>query len=171
MTFRFGDREETYEAGDAYYVPPGHTPVHHAGAELVEFSPTEGLQGDDRRGDAEPRGRRHRGRGWCGMTTQPRELHGLELVGLDRGVVTLSPSDLDDLGASGGRMLVEGDDGWEDAVLLWNGMVARKPALVVQPTSAAEVAAAVAFARDHGLLLGVKGEATTSPAPRSRRAG
>ncbi len=54
-------------------------------------------------------------------------------------------------------MLVEGDDGWEDAVLLWNGMVARKPALVVQPTSAAEVAAAVAFARDHGLLLGVKG--------------
>jgi pimeloyl-ACP methyl ester carboxylesterase len=29
------------EAGDAYYVPPGHTPVHHAGAEIVEFSPTE----------------------------------------------------------------------------------------------------------------------------------
>ena len=43
VTFRFGDREETYEAGDAYYVPPGHTPVHHAGAELVEFSPTEPL--------------------------------------------------------------------------------------------------------------------------------
>jgi len=39
--FRFPDREETYEAGDAYYVPPGHTPVHHAGAEIVEFSPTE----------------------------------------------------------------------------------------------------------------------------------
>jgi hypothetical protein len=39
--FRFADREETYEAGDAYYVPPGHTPVHYAGAELVEFSPTE----------------------------------------------------------------------------------------------------------------------------------
>jgi hypothetical protein len=43
MTFRFADREETYEAGDAYYVPPGHTPVHHAGAEIVEFSPTDGL--------------------------------------------------------------------------------------------------------------------------------
>jgi len=39
--FRFPDREDTYEAGDAYYVPPGHTPVHHAGAEIVEFSPTE----------------------------------------------------------------------------------------------------------------------------------
>jgi len=39
--FRFSDREETYEAGDAYYVPPGHTPVHYAGAEIVEFSPTD----------------------------------------------------------------------------------------------------------------------------------
>jgi hypothetical protein len=39
--FRFSDREATYEEGDAYYVPPGHTPVHYAGAEIVEFSPTE----------------------------------------------------------------------------------------------------------------------------------
>jgi hypothetical protein len=39
--FRFSDHEETYDAGDAYYVPPGHTPVHYAGAEIVEFSPTE----------------------------------------------------------------------------------------------------------------------------------
>ena len=41
--FRFADREETYEAGDAYYVPPGHIPVHYAGAEIVEFSPTDVL--------------------------------------------------------------------------------------------------------------------------------
>ena len=39
--FRFPERDEIYEAGDAYYVPPGHTPVHYAGAEIVEFSPTE----------------------------------------------------------------------------------------------------------------------------------
>ena len=39
--FRFSDREETFGAGDAYYVPPGHTPVHYAGAEIVEFSPTQ----------------------------------------------------------------------------------------------------------------------------------
>ena len=39
--FRFADREETYEAGEAYYVGPGHTPVHYAGTEIVEFSPTE----------------------------------------------------------------------------------------------------------------------------------
>jgi len=39
--FRFADREDTYEAGEAYFVGPGHTPVHYAGTELVEFSPTE----------------------------------------------------------------------------------------------------------------------------------
>jgi hypothetical protein len=43
ITFRLEDSEETYAAGDAYYVPPGHTPVHYAGAEIVEFSPTEKL--------------------------------------------------------------------------------------------------------------------------------
>lgn len=41
--FRFAHREETFEAGDAYFVPPGHTPVHYAGAEIVEFSPTDVL--------------------------------------------------------------------------------------------------------------------------------
>ena len=44
ITFRFADREETYVAGDAYYVPPGHTPLHYAGAEIVEFSPTAPLK-------------------------------------------------------------------------------------------------------------------------------
>jgi hypothetical protein len=43
ITFRFPDGEETYVSGDAYYVPPGHTPIHYTGAEIVEFSPTEPL--------------------------------------------------------------------------------------------------------------------------------
>ena len=37
------DSEETYEAGDAYYVPPGHLPMLFEGCEVVEFSPTEDL--------------------------------------------------------------------------------------------------------------------------------
>ena len=41
--FRSGDGEELFEAGDAYYVGPGHTPVLYAGTEVVEFSPTEEL--------------------------------------------------------------------------------------------------------------------------------
>ena len=41
LTFKYADREEVYEAGDAYYGPPGHIPVVTAGTEIVEFSPTE----------------------------------------------------------------------------------------------------------------------------------
>ena len=41
--FRSGGGEELFEAGDAYYVGPGHTPVLYAGTEVVEFSPTEEL--------------------------------------------------------------------------------------------------------------------------------
>ena len=43
VSFRIGDGIETYSAGDAYYVPPGHTPIQHEGARIVEFSPTEQL--------------------------------------------------------------------------------------------------------------------------------
>lgn len=41
VEFRIGHRTETYTAGEAYYVPPGHVPIHHDGAQIVEFSPTE----------------------------------------------------------------------------------------------------------------------------------
>jgi hypothetical protein len=45
MTFRYADREEIVEAGDAFYTPPGHVPVKHApGTEIVMFSPTEELK-------------------------------------------------------------------------------------------------------------------------------
>jgi FAD/FMN-containing dehydrogenase len=91
------------------------------------------------------------------MTTQAQERHGLRVAGLDGGVVTLGSADLDDLSARvEGRLLAEGDAGWNDAILVWNAMVARTPALVVQPGSAEDVAAAVQFARERGLLLGVK---------------
>jgi hypothetical protein len=44
VSFKFADGDETYETGDAYYAPPGHTPVLYAGTEIVEFSPTDELQ-------------------------------------------------------------------------------------------------------------------------------
>ena len=43
VTFRYADREETYEAGDAYYAPSGHTPVLYDGTQIVEFSPSHEL--------------------------------------------------------------------------------------------------------------------------------
>jgi FAD/FMN-containing dehydrogenase len=48
-------------------------------------------------------------------------------------------------------------DSLDETVLVWNGVVAGVPALAVQPTSVLDVAAAVGFARDHGLLLSIKG--------------
>jgi len=43
LEMRYADRTEVFEAGDAYYAPPGHTPVLYAGTEIVEFSPTDEL--------------------------------------------------------------------------------------------------------------------------------
>ena len=37
------DSDETFEAGDAYAVGPGHTPRIFAGTEVVEFTPTDEL--------------------------------------------------------------------------------------------------------------------------------
>ena len=41
MWFRFPDREESFEAGAAFYVPPGHTSGADAGSEFEVFSPAE----------------------------------------------------------------------------------------------------------------------------------
>jgi FAD/FMN-containing dehydrogenase len=83
---------------------------------------------------------------------------GFDIAGLDGGRVGLTSGQLEMLDTRlAGRILRQGDEGWDDAIRIWNGMVARTPALVVQPTSAHDVAAAVGFARDHGLLLSIKG--------------
>ncbi len=83
---------------------------------------------------------------------------GFDIAGLDGGRVNLASEQLEDLNSRiNGRLLRAGDEGWNDAVLIWNSMVAKNPALVIQPTSAHDVAAAVGFARHHGLLLSTKG--------------
>jgi FAD/FMN-containing dehydrogenase len=82
----------------------------------------------------------------------------IHIAGLEGGRVRLAPEQLNGLGSRvTGRLLRRGDQGWDEAVLTWNGMAASVPALVVQPISAHDIAAAVSFARDHGLLLSIKG--------------
>ena len=81
-----------------------------------------------------------------------------DVAGLNGGLVTLTAEQLHELESRVECPLLRpGDADWDDAVLIWNGMVAKAPALVLQPNSAAHVAAAVGFARDQGLLLSVKG--------------
>jgi hypothetical protein len=41
MRVKYADREEVVEAGDAYYITPGHAPIMGAGTAIVEFSPKD----------------------------------------------------------------------------------------------------------------------------------
>lgn len=43
MIVRYDGREEVFEAGDAFYMSPGHAPEAEAGSEFVQFSPAEQL--------------------------------------------------------------------------------------------------------------------------------
>ena len=43
ITVSYVDRKETYQAGDAFYMTPGHVPAAEAGMEFVQFSPREQL--------------------------------------------------------------------------------------------------------------------------------
>ncbi|MFI5889970.1 FAD-binding oxidoreductase [Actinoplanes sp. NPDC051513] len=56
-----------------------------------------------------------------------------------------------------GTVLTAEDAGFGPATQLWNGRIGRRPALVVAPADAADVAAAVTFARERGLAVSVRG--------------
>jgi hypothetical protein len=44
VAFSHGDVEEVFEAGDAYYIGPGHSPIMEAGTQIVEFSSKDGYR-------------------------------------------------------------------------------------------------------------------------------
>ena len=56
-----------------------------------------------------------------------------------------------------GALLRPGDTGYDEARTVWNGMTDRRPGVIVQCAGAADVMAAVNLARDHGLLVAVRG--------------
>ncbi len=58
--------------------------------------------------------------------------------------------------AFGGEIVLPNDPGYDAARVVWNGMIDRRPALVVRPTGAADVVSAVRFAREQDLLVAVR---------------
>ena len=73
------------------------------------------------------------------MTTQSTKL-GTELKGMIKGSV-----------------LIPNDPGYEDARQIWNAMIDRRPALIVQCADADDVPTAIAFARRNKLEISIRG--------------
>ena len=56
-----------------------------------------------------------------------------------------------------GELLLPADDGYESARRVFNGMVDKRPAAIARVRGESDVRAAVAYARDRGLPVGVRG--------------
>src|SRR5688572_21562013 len=56
-----------------------------------------------------------------------------------------------------GPVLLPGDGAYEESRTVWNGIIDNRPALVVRCLGTADVIASVRFAREHQLLLCIKG--------------
>ena len=56
-----------------------------------------------------------------------------------------------------GPLLLPGNLGFDESASVWNGMIHRTPALVVRCLGVADVIECVRFAREHDLLLCIKG--------------
>ena len=59
--------------------------------------------------------------------------------------------------AVGGNVLVPGDETYDDARAVWNGMIDRRPAMIVGCRGADDVIAGVAFAGEHHLPVAIRG--------------
>ena len=56
-----------------------------------------------------------------------------------------------------GELAVPGGAGYDEARTIWNRMIDRRPALIARCAGVADVETAVRFARDHDLLISVRG--------------
>ena len=74
------------------------------------------------------------------------------------GERTLDESTINDFAVDlRGALLRAGDSGYDEARKLFNGMIDHRPALIACCSGAADVAAAIRFARTHDLLVSIKG--------------
>jgi FAD/FMN-containing dehydrogenase len=71
---------------------------------------------------------------------------------------TLASGELDRFAATlRGDLVPRGTPAFEDARRIWNRMVERRPALIARCRSAGDVLRAIRFAREHDLLISVRG--------------
>ena len=77
---------------------------------------------------------------------------------LSGGEINLNQNTIDELKMRlRGPVLLPGDVGYVESQTVWNAMIDRKPALVVRCLGVADVITSLQFAREHDLLLCIKG--------------
>jgi FAD/FMN-containing dehydrogenase len=82
----------------------------------------------------------------------------MQIEKLDGGKAEIPNAEFQELRtAFRGKLIVPGDDEFDEARRVWNGMIDRRPALIAQCSGVADVIAGVNFARTHGLLVAVRG--------------
>ena len=82
----------------------------------------------------------------------------IELKATDGGAVEVSPEMLQAFKAGfRGPVLTPDAPEYEETRKIWNAMIDRRPGLIVRCTGTADVVQAVRFAREHRLLLSVRG--------------
>jgi FAD/FMN-containing dehydrogenase len=73
-------------------------------------------------------------------------------------MVNVSSSAVDELKtAMRGQVLLPGDASFDEARSIWNAMIDRRPAIILRCAGVADVRRGVAFARDNGLPLAIRG--------------
>ncbi|MEA2594807.1 MAG: hypothetical protein QOF01_1276, partial [Thermomicrobiales bacterium] len=82
------------------------------------------------------------------MSVAERESTGTELT--EEGIRSLQES-------LGGHVIRPSDDGYDAARSVWNAMIDRRPTLIARCANSADVVAALAFGRERGMFISVKG--------------
>jgi FAD/FMN-containing dehydrogenase len=82
----------------------------------------------------------------------------MKVKSMDGGEIDLKQDIVDNLKLRlKGQVLISGDVGFEESRTVWNGMIDKKPAIVVRCLGTADIIACVQFVREHNLLLCIKG--------------
>ena len=85
-------------------------------------------------------------------------MSGLQVKTRSNGDVTLQEDTIQKFKETlRGELIRSVDPGYDDARSIWNAMIDRRPALIARCLGVADVVTCVNFAREHGLLLSIKG--------------
>jgi FAD/FMN-containing dehydrogenase len=84
-------------------------------------------------------------------------MHAVKVQTMTEGPVALDEGAVDQFArAFRGELIQPEDPAYEQARRVWNGLIDKHPALIARCANAADVVAAVRFAKEHGLLLSVR---------------